>query len=404
MSDRSNHRRSGIIKIPGSRELVGRGAVKKSSQAIADRQTLAAPELQGMVWKRSFPNFSKQGWDTLGEDHNEKEDGIDQARTHSISQLPRSWARTKSVKPVFNQVKLPFSALAWIPNAEIPHHYSFDQIYHQYLSSLEDGFVLQSCGLPLRDYLIKRGCQVAAMGAEAVLDLPWRGKRSLRALARRGRRNGIAREVACNETHQQKLTQLIRNAHARQGPLLKYTERAEFDAAARCFVFETAENQWVGAITLSMDAPNSYHTELLLRHPDAPVGIMEALITSIAEQLAAEGVSHLSLGSVTPLPVAESARIFVPHRHTHELWTRSQLTFRLGRMLNFAFNAEGLWQFKNKFSPRWQPLYLCASPRITWSTIIGLVSATGYFNVVGSQLLRSWSTSMRPSGTLAFRS
>jgi lysylphosphatidylglycerol synthetase-like protein (DUF2156 family) len=302
---------------------------------------------------------------------------------------------------VFNLVELPYSSPGWIPTAEIPHHYSFDQVYREYLSSLTDGFVLQSCSLPLRDYLIQQGCQVTAMGAEAVLDLPWRGKHSVRELARRGRRHGTVHEIELTSKYRNQLAQLIHESPSRQGVQLQHTERPKFDASVRCFIFETAEQKWLGAITLSRTAPNSVHTELLLRHRDAPVGIMEALITAIAEQLTLEGIQHLSLGAVTPLPAAESARIFAAHRHPQELWTRSQLSFRLGRALNFAFNAEGLWRFKNKFSPRWEPLYLCASPGLSWATIAGLIQASGYFDLVWSQLLGSGFISM-PSRSAPF--
>jgi hypothetical protein len=311
-------------------------------------------------------------------------------QTDSISQLPLSWARTSTSDPVFNIVKLPFTSPGWIPTAEIPHHYSFDQVFREHLSSLPNGFVLQSCSLPLRDYLIQQGCQVAAMGAEAVLDLPWRGKRSVRELARRGRRHGTVQEIEFSHMHQNQLAQLINDSPSHQGAQLHFTERPEFDASTRCFIFETAEKKWMGAITLSTVTPNYLHTELLLRHRDAPVGIMEAMITAIAQQLALEGVSYLSLGTVTPLPAAQSARIFSAHRHPNELWTQSQLSFRLGRALNFAFNAEGLWRFKNKFMPRWQPLYLCASPRLSLATVAGMIQAMGYPNLVWSRLLGSW--------------
>ena len=319
---------------------------------------------------------------------------MNSVQTDSIAQLPLSWARTNTADPVFNVVKLPFTSPGWIPTAEIPHHISFDQVYREHLSALPNGFVLQSCGLPLRDYLIRQGCQVAAMGAEAVLDLPWRGKRSVRELARRGRRHGVVREIEFSPLHQNKLAHLIGDAPSRQGAQLQHTERAGFDAGTRCFIFETVEKKWLGAITLSTVAPNYVHTELLLRHQEAPVGIMEGMISAIAQQLAQEGVRQLSLGNVTPLPAAESETIFAAHRHPNELWTRSQLSFRLGRALNFAYNAEGLWRFKNK-------LYLCASPRLSWATVAGLIQATGYFNLVWSRLLGSWPISI-PTGKAPF--
>lgn len=315
-------------------------------------------------------------------------------QTESITQLPLSWARTDSAEPVFNLVDLPFTSPGWIPTAEIPQHYSFDQVYREHLSQMPQGFVLQNCSLDIRDYLLEQGCQVAAMGAEAVLELPWRGKRSVRELARRGRRHGTIHEVELNRLNQLKLAKLIRESSSRQGVQLRYTERPDFDTHTRCIVFETAEQQWLGAITLSIVNPHYVHTEMLLRHPKAPTGIMEALVSAIAQQLAQAGVRQLSLGCVTPLPPTASDALFARHRHPQERWLHSQLAFRLGRAFNFAYSADGLWHFKNKFSPQWQPLYLCASPRLTWPTVLGLIQATGYFDLVRSQLREAWPNAM----------
>jgi len=223
-----------------------------------------------------------------------------------------------------------------------------------------------------------------------VLDLPWRGKRSVRELARRGRRHGAVREIGWSHFHRHKLAHLTGQIPQRQGVQLRHTERSGFDAHTRLFVWETPEGSWLGAITLSTLNPQSVHTEMLLRHPQAPAGCMEALITAIAQQLTQEGVRHLSLGTVTLLPAAESDALFAAHRHPAELWTRSQLFFRLGRALGFAHNAEGLWHFKNKFAPRWEPLYLCAWPSLSWGTLLGLIQATGYAELVSSRLIERW--------------
>lgn len=313
------------------------------------------------------------------------------AQTFSMSQLPLSWARTTIAEPLFDQVKLPFTAPKWIPTAEIPHDITFDELYREHLSQLPQGFVLQSCNLALRDYLITQGCQSAPMGAEAILDLPWRGKKSVRELARRGRRHGTIREVGLNRLHQFKLTQLVKESPSRQGVQLRHTERVAFDESTRCVVFETPEGKWLGAVTLSTVNPTYVHTELLLRHPDAPTGIMEALITAIAQKLTEEGVQHFSLGNVTPIPTEEFDELLSPHRVSNDLWHLSCLAFWMGRKLNFAFNADGLWRFKNKFSPRWEPLYLCASPKLSLATVTGLFYMMGYVELVWNQVLETWS-------------
>ena len=80
-------------------------------------------------------------------------------------------------------------------------------------------------------------------------------------------------EVELNSRNQWKLNQLLKKAPSRRGVQLRYTERAELDESARCFVLETAEGKWLGAITLSTVNPTYFHTEMILRHPDAPVGV-----------------------------------------------------------------------------------------------------------------------------------
>jgi hypothetical protein len=197
------------------------------------------------------------------------------------------------------------------------------------------------------------------------------------------------REIELNHLHQSKLAQLRKEAPSRQGVQLRHTERADFDESTRCFVFETSAKKWLGAITLSIVNPTYFHTEILLRHPEAPTGIMEALVTAIAQKLTQEDVRHLSLGNVTPLPAEEFEKIFTPHRRSNELWNHSYLAFGLGRKLNFAYNADGLWHFKNKFSPRWEPLYLCASPKLSWVTVAGLIHAMGYVDLVWNRVLET---------------
>ena len=92
--------------------------------------------------------------------------------------------------------------------------------------------------------------------------------------------------------------------------------------------------------------------------------------------------------------MAESEPIFAAHRHPSELWMPSQLAFRLGWSFNFAYNAEGLWRFKKKFEPRWQPSYLCGSPHLSLATVAGLIQSTGYFNLFQDRLLASWTDSL----------
>ena len=127
----------------------------------------------------------------------------------SLSNLPLSWARTQADIPIFDTVNLPLTSVQWIPLAEVPHNLPFEELYQSYLHPHSNGVVLQSINVALRDYLIGQGWQAAALGAEAILDLPWRGKRSVRELARRGRRQAKrAESIAQVLTRLQKKAEL----------------------------------------------------------------------------------------------------------------------------------------------------------------------------------------------------
>ncbi|MEM9775766.1 MAG: phosphatidylglycerol lysyltransferase domain-containing protein [Chloroflexota bacterium] len=250
------------------------------------------------------------------------------------------------------------------------------------------GIILQSVNVSLRNYLIQQGWQAAAMGAEAILDLPWRGKRSVRELARRGRRHGSVQEVENTCTNQAKLAQLIEQSPSRQGVQLKHIERPDFNDSTRLFVFESADQQWLGGVTISVNTASSAHTELLIRHQDAPVGVMEALTTAIAQQLTCDGFTQLSLGNVLLVDTLENKSLFAQHYHPNEVWLRSQMMFKLSKRFDFAYNSSGLWKFKNKFSPRWEPLYLMSSKRISMLTVAEMIHATGYPKLVWNRLLK----------------
>lgn len=87
----------------------------------------------------------------------------------------------------------------------------------------------------------------------------------------------------------------------------------------------------------------------LMRHvDDAPVGLMDFLFTELLLHFKSEGYAEFSLGNA-PLSGLEG------HRH-------SQLSTRLGAFVyrhgRHFYNFEGLRMFKEKFGPRWEPIFL----------------------------------------------
>lgn len=92
----------------------------------------------------------------------------------------------------------------------------------------------------------------------------------------------------------------------------------------------------------------------LMRHvDDAPSGLMEFLFTELLLYFKAQGYREFSLGNA-PLSGLEA-------RRGAKLSSRlGAFVYRNGRQF---YNFEGLRNFKNKFDPDWQPVYIALPPR-----------------------------------------
>jgi lysylphosphatidylglycerol synthetase-like protein (DUF2156 family) len=293
----------------------------------------------------------------------------------SHRELPLSWRRTTADLPAFSAVPLPFSGAVWIPFADIPFHYPFSAFYKQVLATLDSDFVIRGCSPAIAAFLRERGCEAVAVGSEAILDLAERhvDTGSIRQLVRRGLRHGRCVELRREAFERERFVQFMQTTRHYAKPQLAYLFRNGFDDLTRCFVFETPHGHWLAGLTLSQSNIFSFHTELILRRPDAPIGVMESLIAHVFETLRQEGFRRWSLGEV-------------PFHSPAALSDDSSLIRRAGRLFQFAYDAAHLFEFKDKFSPLWQPVYLCARPSINWRMLCGLSLKTNYARLVLSQL------------------
>ncbi len=299
-----------------------------------------------------------------------------QTESNRNSRLPLSWARKEISHPRLYHLTLPLSGYHWIHRADIPWHLSFPQVYHSEIAGLPGGFVMRGCMPEVRNFLIRQGCECLLIGSEAVLNLenPAIRKKSLWELNKRGLRRGRIVEVT-NEPHAYRLFMALkRNSVHGKEPQLQHLFRDGWEEASRYFVFETPEQQWLGGISISRNNHDSWHTELILRIPGAPVGIMEALFHQVQLVLREEGYRYWSLGEVP----------FYGQGVQQSL--KSKFAFHAGHLLKFAYRYDGLYRFKNKFSPQWQPLYVCASHRISWKMLLDLFVQSGYIRLAAYKL------------------
>jgi len=124
----------------------------------------------------------------------------------------------------------------------------------------------------------------------------------------------------------------------------QYIRRCQIAVVRRDDRIVAFANLWEGAgEELSVD---------LMRHlPDAPAGVMDYMFVSLILWAQQQGHHWFNLG-MAPLSGLEN-------RALGTMWSRvGALTYRFGE--NF-YNFQGLRQYKEKFDPVWEPMYL-ASP------------------------------------------
>ena len=274
--------------------------------------------------------------------------------------LPLSWSQSRQITaPHFQTVNLWPARSQWLAFADLPAGGSLSQT----VSEIQAHFRQQN--------LVIRGCHprfIAAMntryasgeilltGREALLDLslPHLHKRSLKELARRGRRHG---QILLLEQHDRPDIQaVLERVRAGYTTPLSYLYRTHLPDSERFWVLQGERQIW-GLISAIPTGNGCWHTELLIRDPEAPVGVMEALVWHVFHELQAAGERYWSLGEV---PFASP----VPPQGL-----KAQLIQQVGQGIDFAYSAQGLYQFKQKFRPLWRPVYLGGWPHLSWLSL-----------------------------------
>lgn len=291
----------------------------------------------------------------------------------SLVDLPLSWKRIPARNAVFKSLSL--GRLRWLSLAEIPAHADLSQ---SLLTHFKKGVLIRGCSRSVVEKLRPLGFHSMYIGGEALLNLeqnPFR-KKSLRELVRRGKRNGKMIEIPYNEKNRLRIEALKKKSPYGSRPQLRHLFRSEFESGLRCFVFENRNGDWLAAISISDVHARKVQTELLLRSEKAPAGIMEALVHTVFFQLKKENKKIWSLGEVP----------FLKEAAAHSL--KERLTCAAGRRFKFAYNYQGLFHFKNKFSPQWEPIYICANPGINYISLVRLFIKSNFLNLIAAHLFR----------------
>ena len=241
-----------------------------------------------------------------------------------------------------------FLYAADIPAGSCPLHVSME-----YAQTKQVPILLRGCDKILAERVQAAGGTALCLGSAAKIPLTdFTPSNSLRALSRRGGRRCVQIQVSPRSA-----AVLIKSLTSQRHtlPRLRYLYRSSpFRASAAFAALCSSSRIPLGIATTSTYAPGEAHLELLLRDYRAPIGTMELLLTGIIRHLRQHGFSTLNLGEVP----------FVGSREKTCFLTKRLLFAPLNYLLSPNFNTQGLYAFKDKFNPQWEPLYWVGYPRL----------------------------------------
>jgi hypothetical protein len=273
-----------------------------------------------------------------------------------MQSLPLSWALTPNNNFANEIPKLSFNNLVWVPYRTLEtkaHFYNF--ISQQTLQSSND-LIIRGCNKYHVEELSKRGFSSTKIGIEAILETSKNHfeKKSLTSLVKRGLRNGKVKQLTYSYEISKQFNEFKKQSVHSHKPQLQNLFQTNFTSNNLLYIFESKQNEWLGAILLSVNSKEKLHTELILRKPNAPVGIIEALVYTIFFDAKNNGFKKVSLGEVP----------FITKEKTKIKNYRVYIVVKLGTLFRFAYNYKGLYNFKNKFNPNWEFVYISVKPKL----------------------------------------
>lgn len=284
-----------------------------------------------------------------------------------MNNLPLSWIYSPAGPNLIESLNLFRNHSIWLALIQSPEINFIDEINKKYPNNK---ILIRGCDESISNDLIKCGYKRINTGREAVLNFNNNHfeKRSLKELIRRGSRHGKVLEYNYSDIIAGKLNLFKEcTSHAKE-PQLKYLFMTKFIEGMKLFTFENNKNEWLGAVMVSRNSKTKFHTELLLRKSNAPVGVMETLIYNTFQKLKIYNTDEFSLGEVP----------FISFTNKNITNTKEFIVNSIRQSFHFAYNYKGLYNFKNKFNPCWKDIYLCGNPNISLWDLFSLSNRTNF--------------------------
>ncbi|MCG6157455.1 bifunctional lysylphosphatidylglycerol flippase/synthetase MprF [Rubinisphaera margarita] len=144
---------------------------------------------------------------------------------------------------------------------------------------------------------------------------------------------------------------------------------------------ENEPDNWQAFVACTpMENGRGWATEMYRSQKDAVRGITPFLFVQLIDTMKKEGVEFVSLCMVPAVNCGQKT--------PGDSWKTRYFLTLWEKRLNFLFNVQGLYHFKSRFRPEFEPVYLCVKPRITNGSTFSFLKCCGVFQMHWSNFFR----------------
>lgn len=290
--------------------------------------------------------------------------------------IPSTFSRYDKEEMIYRLIHLNKN-IEWLTDVKIPFKLDFSSVVSELILRHAKNYFIAGCNYDNFYFLQERGYKGIRTGREAILDLKRNHfrKRSLRELVKRGLKKGSIVEIPYSREAAQQLQEFGKFTRHGREPQLKHLFSTTFEENNRLFVFRKPEGEWLGALMTSNKNDKWVQSEAILCRNKEPAGIMEALIYEIFRKLRDENREYWSLGAV-PFTIYNS-----------KFLSAERIINASGRLMKFAYNYKGLYNFKNKFNPIWLDYYFVIRPSFSPAALISILIKSNLLDLVIYKLI-----------------
>ena len=215
------------------------------------------------------------------------------------------------------------------------------------------------------------------MGKEAILNFDGKHfeKKKLKSSIKHGAKFSFTEEIGLTQNNLVRFDHLKNNCAIGNRPRLKNFFNDRFTHGTRLFVQKDGTGKWIAAILVSFPRREEVLLNLMLRMKNSLNGAMETLIYNVFNILKDEGYNEWSLSDVP----------FIIYKDYSSV--KESLFNITGRRLKYAYNYDGLYQFKNKFNPVWEDVYLCGNPSVSIKSLFEITIQSNLLKLAVKGLL-----------------